>query len=149
TIFSCCSSYSHRVDSLACAVFLPPHAAIYKGSASFRRKNDLNLAGSLGMRLAVFTRARQMGDSPGHRETSEKDIGVILVGNDLSNEGIPDVLIARDQPNCRSDGEVVEDFHALLIGNLGGPGRELRDVAFQIAADLIVKKANTKAVVFS
>ena len=53
--------------------------------------------------------------SPSHRETGEKDIGVILVGDDLSNERIPDVLIARDQPNCRGDGEVVEDFHAFLI----------------------------------
>ena len=74
---------------------------------------------------------------------------MILVGDDLSNEGIPDVLIARDQPNSRGDGEVVEDLHAFLIGDLRSPCRELCDVAFQIAADLIVEKANAKAVVFS
>src|SRR5262249_9798539 len=81
-------------------------------------------------------------------ETGEKDISVILVGDDLSNERIPDVLIARDQPDCRGDGEVVKDFHALLIRDLRSSGRELRDIAFQIAADLIIEKASTKAVVF-
>src|SRR6476620_7323278 len=63
--------------------------------------------------------------SPRHGETGEKDISMILVGYDLSNERIPDVLIARDQPDCRGDGEVVEDFHAFLIGDLRSPGREL------------------------
>src|SRR5262249_23442649 len=70
-------------------------------------------------------------------------------GDDLSNERIPDVLVARDQPNGRGDGEVVEDLHAPLIRDLRSSGRELRDVAFQITANLIIEKANAKAVVFS
>jgi hypothetical protein len=113
------------------------------------RAFDLNRADSRGMRLAVAYSPTRMVQSPSHRETGEKDVGVILFGDDLSNEGIPDVLIARNQPDRRGDGKVVEDFHALLIGDLRSSGRELRDIAFQITADLIVEKARAKAVIFS
>ena len=78
-------------------------------------KNDLNLANREVCGLPCLLAQNEWVQSPGHRETGEKDVSMILVGDDLSNERIPDVLIAWDQPDCRGDGEVVEDFHALLI----------------------------------
>ena len=53
--------------------------------------------------------------SPSHGETGEEDIGMILLGGNLGHERIPNVLITRDQPDGRGDGEVVEDFHAVPI----------------------------------
>src|SRR5262245_38982445 len=99
--------------------------------------------------LARLLAQHECAQSPSHRKTGEENVGVIFIGDDLSNERMPNVLIARDQPNCRGDGEVVEDFDAFLIGDLRSSGRQLRDVAFQVAADLIIEKANAEAVVFS
>src|SRR5215468_11006044 len=83
-------------------------------SRRWRPKNDLKPRGAV-CGLPCLHAQNEWVQSPSHRETGEKNVGVILVGNDLSDERIPDVLIAWNQPNCRGDGEVVEDLHALLI----------------------------------
>src|SRR5215471_7779634 len=86
--------------------------------------------------------------SPSHRETGEKDIGVILVGDDLSNERIPDVLIARDQPNCRGDGEVIENLNTAFVREFRSSCGQLCYIVFQVSAELVVVKAHAEAIVF-
>ena len=58
--------------------------------------------------LPVLTHHMRV-QSPRHGETGEKDISMVLVGDDLRRERVPDVLIARNESHRRCYGEVIED----------------------------------------
>src|SRR6476619_4778141 len=57
--------------------------------------------------LAVLTHHIRV-QSPRHGETGEKDISMVLVGDDLRRERVPDVLIARNESHRRDVRKVPE-----------------------------------------
>ena len=63
---------------------------------------------------------RPLDLSPCHIYTSKEYICPALVPGNTGREGVPDVLITRDQFDRRSNCEVVEYLYSLLILN---PGR--------------------------
>ena len=65
----------------------------------------------------------------------------------MSSEGVPDFLITRDQSDRRGDGEVVKDLYSLLVANRGRAGRELLDVILQFAAEGVIVKSHSEAVI--
>lgn len=48
-------------------------------------------------------------------EAGEKYVRFVLPCGHLSDQGVRDVLITRDQPNGGSNGEVVEHFDSLFV----------------------------------
>src|SRR5262249_7745437 len=99
------------------------------------------------MRLALLVQ-HELVLSPRRSETSEKDVSVVLVGDDLGRERIPDVLIARDQPDCRSDGEVIENLNTAFVREFRSSCGQLCYIVFQVSAELVVVKAHAEAIVF-
>src|SRR6516162_7431502 len=58
------------------------------------------------------------------------------------------MLVAWDQPNCGCNCKVVKDLHAPFVLGSRCSCREKGDVILQIPADLVVEKAEAKAVIF-
>ncbi len=60
-------------------------------------------------------RTRGFGLSKGHRHPGKKYIGPVFMFGHMSSNRIPDVLIAWNKPDRRSDGEIVENFHSHFV----------------------------------
>src|SRR5262249_30901222 len=84
-----------------------------------------------------------------HRcKTKQKHTCRAMARSHLGDEGVPDVLITRDQSECRRDREVVENLEALLVLHAGAR-RQLTDAVFEFSADDVVVEARTEAVMLS
>ena len=71
-----------------------------------------------------------------------------MVPRNLSSERIPDVLVARNESDRRSDCEIVKDLDALLVVDGGLAASEPRDVVFQWPANLVVIKSRSETIIF-
>src|SRR6266581_1599276 len=60
---------------------------------------------------------RATGASKGHGQPAKKYIRPVFMFGRLSGNRIPDVLIAWNESDRRSDGEIVENFHSLFVVN--------------------------------
>src|SRR5207248_3643733 len=58
---------------------------------------------------------RAIAWSKGHSHPAKKYIRPVFTFGHLSGNRIPDVLIAWNEPDCRSDGEIVENFHSHFV----------------------------------
>lgn len=71
--------------------------------------------------IAAAERTSEAHDPPFHNasegdvEAREKYIGVASVQRNLRNQRVPDVLIARNQPNRRRDCIIIKDFDSSLV----------------------------------
>src|SRR5262245_27508331 len=84
-----------------------------------------------------------------HRcETKKKHTCRAMACGHLGDKGTPDVLIPRDDSECRGDREVVEHLKALLIFHAGAR-RQLADAVFEFPAHDVVVEAHTQTVVLS
>src|SRR5262249_28691357 len=97
--------------------------------------------------LACLLAKHKCAQSPGHGETGEENVGVILVGDDLRREGIPSVLIAGNESYRRCYGEVIENLNAAFVRELRSSCGQLCYVVFQVAAEFVVIKSHAKAVI--
>src|SRR5215469_12862751 len=87
--------------------------------------------------------------SPSYGEASKEHICAALVSCHSGSEGVPDVLVTRDESNSRSDRKVVKDLRSLLIPDTVLASAELLNVSFQRATDSVVIESRSKAVIFS
>lgn len=87
--------------------------------------------------------------SPDYGKASKKHIRTALVSCHLASDGVPDVLVTRDESNRRSDRKVVKDLRSLLILDSVLASVKLRNVEFQWAADSVVIKSRSKTVILS
>src|SRR6476619_1417522 len=87
--------------------------------------------------------------SPRHGETGEKDISMVLVGDDLRRERVPDVLIARNESHRRCYGEVIEDLHAAFVRELRSSCGQVSYVIFQVTTELVIVKTHAEAIISS
>src|SRR5207253_355881 len=60
---------------------------------------------------------RAIGSSKGHSHPAKKYIRPVFMFGHVSGNRIPDVLIAWNEPDRRSDGEIVENFHSHFVVN--------------------------------
>src|SRR5262245_22488454 len=80
-------------------------------------------------------------------ETKKKHTCRAMACGHLGDEGVPDVLITRDDSECRRDREVVENLDALLVLHAGAR-RELADGVFEFPTDDVVVEPHPKTVIW-
>ena len=66
--------------------------------------------------IGVSHRFRR-GSSKGHSHPAKKYIGPVFMFGHLGGNRIPDVLIAWNEPDRRSDGKIVEDFYSFFVAD--------------------------------
>src|SRR5437773_1948072 len=79
-----------------------------KHEASFGTLNELS---------RTWIVASGLGSSKGYSHPAKKYIRPVFMFGHLSGNRIPDVLIAWNEPDRRSDGEIVENFHSHFVVN--------------------------------
>src|SRR5215469_12423790 len=87
--------------------------------------------------------------SPNYGEASKEYIRAALVSCHPGSEGVPDVLVTRDESNRRSDREVVKDLRSLLILDSVLVSAKLLNVSFQWTTNSVVIETRSKAVILS
>src|SRR6266436_9582684 len=70
---------------------------------------------------------RAIGSSKGHSHPAKKYIRPVFMFGYMSGNRIPDVLIAWNEADRRSDGEIVENFHSHLVVNCSRVERQSLD----------------------
>ena len=65
----------------------------------------------------IWIVASGLGWSKGHGQPAKKYIRPVFMFGHMSGNRIPDVLIAWNEPDRRSDGEIVENFHSHFVVN--------------------------------
>ncbi len=73
--------------------------------------------GTLNELRRTWIVASGLGWSKGHSHPAKKYIGPVFMFGYTSGNRIPDVLIAWNEPDRRSDGEIVENFHSYFVVN--------------------------------
>ena len=71
--------------------------------------------GTLNELRRTWIVASGLGWSKGDSHPAKKYIRPGFMFGHLSGNRIPDVLIAWNEPDCRSDGEIVENFHSHFV----------------------------------
>src|SRR5215472_8450006 len=87
--------------------------------------------------------------SPSYGEASKEHIRTALVSCHLGSEGVPDVLVTRDEANRRSDPKVVKDLRSLFILDSVLVSAKLLNVSFQWTTNSVVIESRSKAVILS
>src|ERR1700719_3727274 len=90
---------------------------------------------------------RAMGSSKGHSHPAKKYIRPVFMFGHLRGNRIPNVLIAWNEPDRRSDGEIVENFHSLFVVSRSRVERQSLDTVLYVIADRVVVIASAKAVI--
>src|SRR3984957_3005341 len=84
---------------------------------------------------------------PCQTRAKKKYVRAVFIVRHPRGHRVPNVLITWNQPDCRSDREVVEDLESILVLDSGsGPG-ELFEVIFQRLTDSIVIDSQSKTVI--
>src|SRR5260370_35233366 len=70
-----------------------------------------------------------------------------MISRDFRSQWVPDVLVTRNQSDCRSDCEIVKDLGSHLVLDSGHTSRELRDIVLQWPANPIAIESCSEAVI--
>src|SRR6266481_9285265 len=90
------------------------------------------------MRSGAFFIGLDSTPSKCQTQAKKKYISAAFILRHLSGHRIPDVLITWNEPDRRSDGDIVKDLQPLLVLESGCGFGEPRDIMFQRLTDSIV-----------
>jgi hypothetical protein len=73
--------------------------------------------GTLNELRRTWIVASGLGWSEGHSYPAKKYICPVFMFGHLSGNRIPDVLVTWNEPDRRSDGEIIEDLYSLFVAS--------------------------------
>src|SRR6516162_1182759 len=80
-------------------------------------------------------------------ESSQKDICFILIVSDVCSERIPNMLVAWDNSDSRSNCKIIENLNSALVFYGGHTLGERRNIIFQVIAEFIPIPSDPEAIV--